>query len=318
MRSPYPYFGSKKKVVKEVWKRFGEIENFIEPFFGSGAVLLANPKIPKMETLNDADAFIPNFWRAVIHDPDTVIKYADQPVMESDLHARHRWVLSEEAEEFRKKVNTDPNYFDAKVAGWWVYGMNSCIGITFGKKRGLHCKPFLNMTGQNITNPHEDTKAWIYALKERLKNVRVCCGGWERVCTPPVTFKNKSLTKNGIVGVFLDPPYLVEKRHDKLYRVETNVFDDVCKWAINNADNPKMRIAVCGFEGDYDFPKDWVQYNWQTNGGFSSFAKHEKQGKENSKREMIWFSKNCLIPDDLSIDEDENEECCVESETDSE
>ena len=65
IKSPYSYFGSKKKVVNDIWARFGNVENYIEPFAGSLSVLLGNPNIPKMETCYDLDCFIPNFWRAV-------------------------------------------------------------------------------------------------------------------------------------------------------------------------------------------------------------------------------------------------------------
>lgn len=239
------------------------------------------------------NCFIPNFWRAVAAEPDKVALHADYPVLEADLHARHRWFISPEAEEFRKKINLDPNYYDVKIAGWWVWGMNASLGITFTKQRGLNCKPFLSMIGQG-TVTSTSIEDWFKILQDRLKKVRVCCGDWSRVVTPSVTYKNKSLTKKGMVGVFLDPPYLVENREDKLYRIETNVFADVCNWAIENASIPQMRIAVCGYEGDFDFPKDWEVFNWQTTGGFSSFAKSKVQGKENSKKETIWFSPSCI------------------------
>jgi site-specific DNA-adenine methylase len=296
IKSPYPYFGSKRRIVDDIWDRLGNVENFIEPFIGSMSVLLGNPNIPKIETANDFDCFIANFWRAILHNPDEVAKYADYPVLESDLHARHRWFISSEATEFRSKINVDPDYYDSKIAGWWVYGMNASIGITFGKQRGLNCKPFLSMIGQGVNHPEIDVKKWFEILTKRIQKVRVCCGDWSRVVTPSVSYKNKSLSKQGMVGVFLDPPYLVENREDKLYRIETDVFKDVCEWAVENADNPKMRIAVCGLEGDYDFSNDWEVYSWQTTGGFSSFAKNKQQGKSNGKKETIWFSKNCLKP----------------------
>jgi DNA adenine methylase len=297
IKSPYPYFGNKKKVVQDIWNRLGNVENYIEPFAGSLSVLLGNPNTPKMETTNDLDGFISNFWRAVRTEPEKVAEHADYPVLELDLHTRHKWFLSPEADEFRKKLHDEPEFYDPKIAGWWVWGMNASIGITFTKQRGLKCKPFLSMIGQGVTHPNIDIYEWFKILQNRLKKVRVCCGDWSRIVTPAVTYKNKSLTKSGIVGVFLDPPYLVENREDKLYRVETDVFNDVCKWAVDNATNPKMRIAVCGYEGDFQFPDDWSTFHWTTNGGFSSFAKDEKRGKDNSKKETIWFSPHCLSID---------------------
>lgn len=55
LKSPYPYFGGKSKIAAEVWKRFGNTPNYVEPFFGSGAVLLARPHKPGLELVNDVD-----------------------------------------------------------------------------------------------------------------------------------------------------------------------------------------------------------------------------------------------------------------------
>ena len=59
------YFGGKSRVAREVWRRFGDVPNYIEPFFGSGAVLLGRPEFDgnRIETVNDADGHLSNFWR---------------------------------------------------------------------------------------------------------------------------------------------------------------------------------------------------------------------------------------------------------------
>ena len=36
MRSPYPWFGGKAAIAAVVWDRFGDVPNYVEPFFGSG------------------------------------------------------------------------------------------------------------------------------------------------------------------------------------------------------------------------------------------------------------------------------------------
>jgi hypothetical protein len=112
-----------------VWRRFGDISNYIEPFFGSGAVLLRRPHPPKIETVNDINCYVANFWRATREDPEAVAVWADDPVSEADLHARHRWlVLGDAAEEFRSRMRTDPDFYDPKVAGWWAWGACCWIG----------------------------------------------------------------------------------------------------------------------------------------------------------------------------------------------
>jgi site-specific DNA-adenine methylase len=34
-RAPFPWFGGKRRVAPVVWQRFGDVENYVEPFFGS-------------------------------------------------------------------------------------------------------------------------------------------------------------------------------------------------------------------------------------------------------------------------------------------
>lgn len=96
LQAPFPWFGGKRKVAAEVWARFGAVDNYVEPFFGSGAVLLGRPSpIVGNETINDLDGYVANFWRAIQREPEGVAAWADNPVNENDLHARHVWLLQQ-------------------------------------------------------------------------------------------------------------------------------------------------------------------------------------------------------------------------------
>ena len=129
-KAPFPAFGGKSRIAAEVWSRFGNVRNYVEPFAFSAAVLLKRPGGPgAVETINDRNAFVTNFWRAVRSEPDAVAEHADWPVIEDDLHARHRWlVASDEAVARLDRVREDPEYFDAKIAGWWCWGACCWIG----------------------------------------------------------------------------------------------------------------------------------------------------------------------------------------------
>ena len=126
LKAPFPYFGGKSRIAGEVWARFGAVANYVEPFFGSGAVLLSCPTPGHTETVNDADGLLANFWRALQAAPDAVAQYADYPVSELDLHARHRWLVNQRADV--ERLLSDPEWFDAKAAGWWVWGISQWIG----------------------------------------------------------------------------------------------------------------------------------------------------------------------------------------------
>lgn len=125
---PYPFFGAKPDAIVElVWRALGDVGNYVEPFFGSGRILLGRPRPGKVETVNDLSGFIANFWRAVARDPEAVAAAADWPVNELDLRARHVWLVEQSAE-LAAKLEADPEHFDPKIAGWWAWGASCWIG----------------------------------------------------------------------------------------------------------------------------------------------------------------------------------------------
>lgn len=453
LKAPFPWFGGKSRVAHLVWERFGEgLRNYVEPFFGSGAVLLGRPDAAKIETVNDANAHLANFWRALCGDgadPDAVAHYADWPVSEADLHSRHRWLVETAAERL-ERVKTDPDYFDAKVAGWWVWGQCLWIGsgwcsrpewtgrgsgargprgalsinsqagdpidgherrpaaqpqginapsfgklpniagrdagrgafaksrsghrhgdaeelwqprpdLTSGTGRGIiteklpllggeskgvnavgltRKRPALTGSGGGVGvhKPSLGAAGWqkrpvlqhgeggrgvhrlahqvpdlsgdsgavgrgihasgfataqggllqyMRALAERLRRVRVCCGDFERILGPAVT------TCIGTTGVFLDPPYPEEGRSICYSHDGDGVWWRAYQWSIDNGDDPKLRIALCGYEHPQAvFPPDWECVAWKASGGYGRSAR----GKANAERERIWFSPHCLRP----------------------
>ncbi len=302
LKAPFPYFGGKARAAQLVWDRFGDVSNYVEPFFGSGAVLLGRPHPPNTETINDLDCMVANLWRALKNDPDAVAYHADNPVNEADQHARHLWLVSQE--EFRERMKVDPDFYDVKIAGWWLWGQCIWIGSGWcsvqlphlgnagtGVNRQL---PHLGSAGTGVSwlsDPTSGTRAqdllaYMRELANRLRLVRVCCGDWSRVLGPSVTFKH------GITGILLDPPYAdTAERTSSLYASDSNVVAHaVREWAIANGDNPMLRIALCGYEGEHVMPDTWETVEWKARGGYGS----QGDSNENAARERIWFSPACL------------------------
>src|SRR5579872_3220874 len=138
--APFPYFGGKRSVAAEVWQRLGSPVQYIEPFCGSAAVLLAKPCPASLEVVCDASGFIANFWRAVKHRPAAVAEWADYLVSHIDLGARHVWLLAQ-----RDRIAGDLQDADwpgdAKVAGWWLWGQCCWIGSGWCEWTGEGCVP---------------------------------------------------------------------------------------------------------------------------------------------------------------------------------
>jgi len=93
-------------------------------------------------------------------------------------------------------------------------------------------------------------------------------------------------------AVFLDPPY--QDEDDVYSQRAAGLAAEVAEWARQNGDDDKLRIALCGYEGEHVMPSSWTQYEWKAQGGYANQKKGGKQNVENARRERIWFSRSCL------------------------
>jgi hypothetical protein len=148
--APFPWFGGKRRVASLVWDALGDCPGYVEPFAGSLVVMLRRPHDPKVETVNDKDAYVANFWRAVQHDPEAVARFADWPVNETDLFARHLWLVNSGRERIAA-MESDPDWYDAKVAGWWVWGICAWIGSGWCSGKGPWQLPHLGDAGRGVS-----------------------------------------------------------------------------------------------------------------------------------------------------------------------
>ena len=330
--APFPYFGGKSTIASYVWSRLGDTPNYAEPFLGSAAMLLARPDEhewwERIETVNDADSFLANTWRSIQQDPDAVARWCDRPILEQDLHAIH-YHLRGERSELTRRLEGSPDFYDPKLAGWWMWGMCCWIGGGWcgpssngpwesiegafvktgnGQKRK---RPHLGDAGRGICRkrPHlgdagrgaADTvcESWAEHLREymrrlanRLRRVRVCCGDWSRIMGPTPT------VKRGVTAVFLDPPYDLAERDGGCYSSDfEGVARDARQWCVEHGSDPKLRIALCGYRGEGHEELEvlgWEPWCWKASGGYGSQAGENGRGRANSKRECVWFSQHCL------------------------
>jgi DNA adenine methylase len=139
-KTPWPWFGGKADAAPAVWDALGDVDHYVEPFAGSLAVLLRRPHTANRtyhsETVNDLDGLLCNAWRAIARDPDAVADAASWPVCESDLHARHLALLAWRAAGNAERLMADPDFYDARMAGWWAWGQSCWIGAGWCSGRG--------------------------------------------------------------------------------------------------------------------------------------------------------------------------------------
>ena len=283
--APFPYFGGKRAVAAEVWQRLGEPAQYIEPFCGSAAVLLAKRYPASLEVICDSSGFIANFWRAVKHQPHAVAEAADYPVSHIDLGARHCWLLEQRAR-LGDEMH-DPHWpGDAKVAGWWLWGQCCWIGSGWCDGQVPHAShagrgvqaigqvPHASDAGRGelLTSTGRAAWDWLHKLADRLERVRVVHGDWSRCLNHHFGGSD--------TAIFLDPPY---RAYERLYGNASPVADAVEAWA---SENGHLRVALCGHRGDYNLP-GWDAVAW-------SRGRFTYSGNKTTDEECVWYSPACL------------------------
>lgn len=279
------YPGSKAKVSDLVWERFGKVHRYVEPFLGSGAIWLGRPGEGLNgygEVVNDRSGMIVNMWRAFVYDPDRIADLVDWVGSTTELESRQKTMLRELGD-LTSKLEADPRYYDAEIAGWTVYGMSWAT----------HARAFMNDANCKVGRPsiiaagaHALTRPpvheWFQTISARIKKAVILCDDWKKSVTSAVLHGSKT----DFCAVFLDPPYGEDRRTD-LYQVDSKtVYQDVLEWALNNSDD-RTRICVAGYEGEHDLLEDhgWDVVPWSST-----------HGGESRHKERLWFSPSCIQP----------------------
>ena len=294
LSAPFPYFGGKSTVAHLIWGALGDPIHYVEPFFGSGAVLLARPaqthaKFRRREVLNDLDGHVVNFWRSVAWHPEQVSAAADWPVSELDLHAR-ALVLGRDKAGLTDRLRGDPEWCDPKIAGWWVWAMSTTvapreIGTLLADGTAPKSRPVTSKRGI-----HAASATPIEALHDRLAGVITLCGDWERALTDGACIGGKT----NAIGVFLDPPYDPTATKDgRIYFAKSaeyaadNSAVAAAAWAAETGSDTRYRIVLCGFEAEHAMPGGWEYVPLGTVGKSSG-----------ETPEGMWLSPGCVRPSD--------------------
>ena len=292
-RQLFPYVGGKYTVAPEINKRFGEIDTRIDAFTGSSSWILASPPVA-YEIVNDLDGYVVNYLRAVKYAPEAVAQHLDFPRAELELIAYHHYTR-DRLTELVSRLGGDPEYYDPVIAARWAYVMAHKYDPSLNKSGGwlvhdgrlIYERGAGRIRGSLNSRPsllarlvkERRVSEYVAALSKRLRNV---CIFWNDF---KVVVEKADHSEFGVVGVLLDPPY---PRHLRDYDYDTDAADvwhRAARWAVSNGDNPRLRIAVCGYndaDSDALFPSGWARFVWRRSGV-----------GQNKDRECIWFSPHC-------------------------
>ena len=299
LEPPFPYYGRKVRWARTIWDRLGNPDVYVEPCGGSLAALLARPTEPRSEVACDTSGHICNFFRAIKQDPDGLARAADNPTIDQDLIARHRWLIRWGLENAGRLLE-DPGWYDLKAAGWWAWGASSWVGsgwclldedkrpkVPDGGGQGIQAQR-VGLPGEVGTG--ERLQPMFRALARRLSRVVILNRDWTSAVTPTVLRRHRN--HNPSVSVFMDPPYRTEHRNRTLYQSDLDGTSDGTAqdtWEWSKFMGERYRIAYACREGDVEPPGDWEVITME-------FPGVKNPENRESSRDMVLFSPTCIVP----------------------
>lgn len=195
LKAVMKYPGSKWGIANWIISFFPEHHSYLEPFFGSGAVLFNKPR-SNIETINDLDGNVVNLFEWIRRDPERIARAVyDTP------YARQI---------YNEAFTTVPEDSFERALNFYIR-LNMGHGFrTTGEKVGWKN----DVQGRERAYASTDWCALpdkIIIAAERLRGVQIDNRPAVELI-PRFNFKN--------VLIYADPPYVLSTRHGKQYRCE--------------------------------------------------------------------------------------------------
>lgn len=254
MRAIIKYPGSKWRIADWITSFFPEHHSYVEPFFGSGAVFFQkNPS--HIETINDLDGEVVNFFEWVRNDPEKL--------------ARAIYLTP-----YSRKVYDDA-FFPAKnsldLAVKFCIRANMGYGFrTAGGKAGWK----IDIQGREKAYTVKDWNGLpekiIYAA-ERMKDAQI-------ECRPAAEVIRRFDFEN--VLIYCDPPYLLETRFGKQYKQEMTKqqHEELLEVLLGS----KAKIILSGYESEL--------YNRSLKGWHKENIYSAARNSVTKKKEVLWMN----------------------------
>lgn len=195
MKGITKYPGSKWRMADWIISHFPEHHSYLEPFFGSGAVFF-NKTRSDIETINDLDSDVTNFFRWVRDD--------------SERLAHEIYFIPYSREVYERAFDREPKNSLEKAVLFYIK-LNMGHGFrTSGKKVGWK----LDVQGREKAYAATD---WCKAT-ERIMEAAERLRGVQIEHRPALDLIRRFNAGN--VLIYCDPPYVLSTRYGKQYRKE--------------------------------------------------------------------------------------------------
>ena len=188
----FPYPGSKWGMISHIVPHIPNTPGFLDLFCGSGAVLLSKPRA-KLETINDLNSDIVNFFTVVRECPEDLARQVMLTPWARDEHRQSYAVSDDPVERARRWL----------VRTWQGHGSKEYRPTTWRFRSTI--------SGGIFSKAWAEVPAEIMVVAERLLGVQI-----ENMDALLCLRKHA----NSDTTVYADPPYMCTTRNDRHYRHE--------------------------------------------------------------------------------------------------
>ena len=256
MRAIIKYPGAKWSMADWIISKFPEHHSYLEPFFGSGAVLFKKER-SHIETINDLDGDVINLFEWIQRDPEQLARSIYSTPYARDVYEKAFAERYTETDSLKRALN----FYIRMMMG---HGFRT-TGEKVGWKNDVQGREKAYAARDWCTLPDRLMQAF-----ERLRMVQI----ENRPASEVIQRFNYPN-----VLIYADPPYLLSTRHGKQYRCEMTDDDHVeLLYLLKEHKGP---VVISGYPSNLydDLLSDW---NKETR-----MARNQRM---KSRMEVLWMN----------------------------
>lgn len=254
MKAIMKYPGSKWSIADWIISYFPQHHSYLEPFFGSGAVLFNKPR-SNIETVNDLDGNVVNLFEWIRKDPERLSREIYYTPYARQIYDSAFETVPEDSFEravnFYIRLNMGHGFrTNGEKVGW--------KNDVQGRERAYASQDWCNLPNK------------IMLAAERLRGVQI-----ENM---PAAELIKRFNHQNVL-IYADPPYVLSTRHGKQYRHEMS--NEAQSDLLEVLHAHKGAVLISGYDSDLynDSLHDW--YRVETDCYSQTASK---------KREILWMN----------------------------
>lgn len=266
MKAVFKYPGSKWSIARWIINFFPDHHSYLEPFFGSGAVLFNKPR-SNIETVNDLDGNVVNLFEWIRKDPERLAHEIYYTPYARQIYEEAVTAVPEDS--FERAVNFYVRLnmgYGFRTNGWKVGWMNDVQG----RERAYASWNWCNLPEK------------ILQAAERLRGVQIECKPAEDVIE---RFNHPN------VLIYNDPPYVLGTRRMKQYRYELD--DKGQNDLLDVLLEHKGPVLISGYDNDL--------YNDRLKGWHKEYTTCYSQACRKT-REVLWMNYEPVNQMELKLD----------------